>query len=243
MDRDGESTGHSVVHQSVADSLLAAARLCSDAVASFRMADALFRDVSLLMDMGCPVGSASAGSALSVYLERKQAEFGKFRDASAVLCIDAVFGYCLIVRRALVSKTTGRTPDPESIRQSLARGCGRDELEELLQLPPRLTQNPSPHCESALWSAYQVAGQALRRVAEVAEAEGVTTLGELLAEGSTEAGEVVLDCLAPVHRYAETLHAAIRYAERRRTPTGAVPYQPTTVLVSARSALTNSEGR
>jgi hypothetical protein len=216
---------HDALKRAAAEELRAAGRLCSDVVTTLRMAETMLSEVSLTLDCVSAWDSSSTSPAMPVYYERKQHESGRFRDAIAVLCIDAVFGYCIAVRRALQCQLVGQPADPHTVRESLMHGCRRSALNELLQLPPSVPgQEPAGYRERHLWSAYRQARTALLRAREVADAQQVETLGELVADGQTDAGEVLLDCLTPVGRYAETLHAMLQRAERRTGSTSVGGY-------------------
>jgi len=199
--------------KSVLDQLVAAGHLCSDVALTFRIADTLFGEASLSVNWAKISGGVLSSPVCPPYFTRKATESARFRDGIAALYVDTVFGYCVAVRRTLEATLAGRTINLSVVNEALAAGGRIEAAIELLANPPMPAGRPSDHCARQLHTAFEPAREALDRALKAVEAENVESLRDLVADGRTDASEVVLDCLVPINRYAETLHFALQRAD------------------------------
>lgn len=204
-------TGAGRATTAVENELEAAAHLCQDVAVTFRMAETLSAKATLgqiWARSDCP---RSTRSPRDTYHARAADECARFRDGIAGLYIDVVMGYCVAARRTLVHTLAGAPSDERQVLGDiLESGCALAEIHELLEPPPAAHSDAADPCAGHLQAAYDAVHQPLERAAWAVELERVVRLSDLLSPGRSDAGEVVLECLQPVNRYAEALHFSLR---------------------------------
>jgi hypothetical protein len=196
----------------VLDELAAAGRLCSDVALTFRIADTLFGEASLSLDWAKLSGGLVSALVCTTYYNRKAGETARFRDGIAALYIDMAFGYCVAVRRTLHNTLAGSRTDLQVVQEALTNGCRIDAVTELLEPPPTKCRAALDECDQQVQAAYHAVLNPLAKALTAAEVENVGSLRELVADGQSDASELVLECPVPINRYAEALHFALQRA-------------------------------
>ncbi|MET9431051.1 hypothetical protein [Streptomyces sp. NPDC003036] len=194
------------VPRTVVMDLTTAGYLTADIAQAFRMADALFSEARLSCQRFQLTDHYSVGTW--DYWYRRIRESARFREHTAVIYLDTVFGYGIAIRRLLCALRTGKAIRPDLVQRAMEEGASIPVAEELVSefAGPYTGRGPVVRC---LQQSYEVARGSVLTALEAARHANAPTLHGLLADSCTDAGEAVTSCLIPVNRYAEALHFAL----------------------------------